>query len=154
MMSRLTLWPLNFKLFPLVGSSGANVKSSSGKMLLNPFNVLKHSINFPLSLRLPSENRSSSLSLSSYDLLRRDGISLVALLCTDSSLLMSLIRYGSQNCTACCKCGLTRLLYNGNMISLLLKVKFLFMNPSIQLAFFDYLIRLLRKFWILGYCYS
>ena len=54
----------------------------------------------------------------------------VALLCIFSILSMSRHKSGYQNCTACSRCGQTRDLYNGRIISIFVYLKFRAMNPS------------------------
>ncbi len=82
-LSRLTVCPLSFRLFPLVCKTGDRVNRLFMFTLLNPLRNLKHLISFPLRRRFLRENIFSSWSLSSYDFCRRAGISLVALRCTD-----------------------------------------------------------------------
>ncbi len=99
----------------------------------------KHSIRFPRRRRFSRGNKLSRASLSSYDLLRKEGIIFVALRWTASSFAISFARCGDQNCTAYSKCGLTKLLYRGRIISLFLKEKFLFMKPSFTRSLFTLL---------------
>ena len=101
---------------------------------VNPLSILKHSISFPRIRRFSRENRFSRASLSSYVLLRKAEIIFVALLWTASSFAISFEWWGDQNCTAYSRWGLTKLIYSGRIISLLLKEKFLFIKPSILLA--------------------
>lgn len=97
-LSVLTLWPLNFSSFPLVGSSGPNVNKSTISTLLNLLTILKHSINLPLSLCFV--NQLQFLKSRFVWFVYGWEISLVAFLSTFSSFWMSLFKWGSQNCTA------------------------------------------------------
>ena len=68
---------------------------------------------------LTSISRGIPVSLHILDVLI-DGISFVDLACTASSLSISLLKEGDQNCMAYSKWGLTNALYRVNIVSLLL----------------------------------
>ncbi len=133
--SRCNCLRLSFTPLILVRDESLIKNSLLASTFVNPLSILKHSMSFPRRLRFSKENKLSRASLSSYDLLRKEGIIFVALRWTASNFAISFARRGDQNCAAYSKCGLTRLLYRGRIISLFLKEKFLFMKPSILLAY-------------------
>ncbi len=107
---------LSFPVIKLVRDVLSTENILHASTFVNSLSILKHSLFFSRSRGFSGDNRFSRSSFSSYDLLCKDVIILVALHWAASSFAICFALWGAHNCTAYSRWDLTELIYSGRIV--------------------------------------